>query len=576
MRRVLAVIAAVSAGAAALAVAPMAVHADAPPAPAQFLVGAAEADISPTAAQIASGHLYLGGYGFGNGQGSVGGNGYPVPVEGARAATGIMAEPLGRPFVRAIVISSGGHNAAFAELDAQGMFAAYENNPTTATPRPYGIDDARNQVVTATNGALGFRDITVSTDHSHGGQDLIGAWGFVPDSYLKLVHDQVVSAFVQAFDSRVPATLEEGAVQTPGGCDPTHILNNQFGDCPAPAAPSDAMDYELRTMQAHAVSDGHVVATIVNFAAHATVDGSSNTLVTPDWPGVLARYVEQQYGGIGITLVADVGREQPNRVGCTNAELAAAIAHTPGAYDVDSSSADQEVSSCQLSKYSRTVLSYVEASVTAQTAVTVGGVDGRDLFIHDNADNVPILVLDVNGNPVGAPIARSTSPPYLTGDTLGSWVGVYRIGDVLITTNPGEAYPNVRQQLMSVVSGVRRFWTVGLANDQLGYLIAPFPEQYSDAVKNGAGGNDNILFNLSPTLGDHVFCTQAKGAQQLGISVAALPLKCAPWTAEANDGPAPLFPSVNVAEAPFALLVVFAGATAAAVVRRRTRRTRPA
>jgi hypothetical protein len=46
-------------------------------------------------------------------------------------------------------------------------------------------------------------------------------------------------------------------------------------------------------------------------------------------------------------------------------------------------------------------------------------------------------------------------------------------------------------------------------------------------------GNDNILFNVSQTIGDHVMCTQAKGAVQMGLA-AATPSKCAAFDAEPN------------------------------------------
>ena len=52
------------------------------------------------------------------------------------------------------------------------------------------------------------------------------------------------------------------------------------------------------------------------------------------------------------------------------------------------------------------------------------------------------------------------------------------------------------------VSGYSKAFTFGLANDQLGYLIAP-AEGYPQ-VAAAAPDNDNALFNVSPALGDHV------------------------------------------------------------------------
>ncbi|MDQ6747871.1 MAG: hypothetical protein M3010_07195 [Candidatus Dormibacteraeota bacterium] len=505
-------------------------------APASFLVGADAEDIAPTPAKmaeyVAAKNLYLGGYGIGSGTAQIGPLGTPIPcLPGAplclnpRYATGVMNGP--HVFVRAVVVSDGTHTVALADLDTQGMFAAYRLNPANLAPRPYGIDDIRSEVARATNGGLAFNNITISGDHSHAGEDLIGVWGFVPDEYLAFIKGQAIKALETAYANRQPATIKEGGVPTPGPCASNRILNDQF-DCNTP--PNDIMDPELRTMQAVAtgnggrVAAGRTIMTLVNFAAHATVMGGGNTLLSPDWPGVVGQQVQDRYGGVGLTIVGAVGRSQPNRGDCTAADK------TSGQYLVDPRQVDD---SCRLSKYSAAVMAYVDAAVRAETPVTVGVVDGRDLFIHDAADNAGILAFNYAGDPVGVPVARAQTPPYLAGNVLGTWVGVYRIGDVVITTNPGEPYPNIRQQFLQAVPGARRYWTTGLSNDQLGYLIAPFPEGYPQAVQKGAGGNDNILFNISPTIGDHVFCTQVKGAVDMGLAGMS-PAKCAAFAAEPN------------------------------------------
>ena len=484
-------------------------------------VGADAESIAPTAAQIKEG-LYLGGFGLDSGV--VGLGPASVRVTDGRLATGVMADPLGTPYVRAIALSDGcGRNTiVLADLDNQGMFAAYKPNPANPTSARPGIDDIRADVAKATG--VSPENLVISSDHSHSGQDLIGVWGFVPDDYLRLVHDQAVKAFTRAITSMQRASITEGAVTTPGSCDPTRILNNQF-DCKDPVI--GRVDDEMRVLQAKD-RRGRVVATVVNFAAHADVMGSSNTLISPDWPGVVAKYLEARYGGVGITLVSDVGRSQPNRIDCTKDELAAALAHTAGAYDVDPRIGGE---SCKLSKYSRTIMSYAMPAIAGATPITGNGIQATTYFIHDAATNLPLLAGEV-GDAAGVPLGRSFIPPYLAGTVIGTWVSDFRVGTLLITTNPGEAYPNVREQLMAQVKGPRRFWTVGLANDQLGYLIAPTPDGYPKPVfatvlsgdindpttwSPDPIGNDNFAFNPSLTMGDHVMCTQVRGAMALGF-----------------------------------------------------------
>jgi len=508
-------------------------------------VGAASESIAPSAAQIKEG-LYLGGYGIASG--SVGLGPATVKVTDGRLATGVMNDPLGAVSVRALALSDGcGRNTiVLADLDNQGMFAAYKLNPADPTSARPGIDDIRTDVAKATG--VPASNLVISSDHSHAGQDLIGAWGFVPDDYLRFIHDQAIKAFTRAIHGMQRARITEGAVQTPGSCDPTRILNNQF-DCTDPVI--GRVDDELRVLQARN-QRGAVIATVVNFAAHATVMGSGNTLVSPDWPGVVAKYLEKKYGGVGLVLVADVGRSQPNRSDCTKDELAAALAHAAGAYDVDPRAGSE---SCKLSKYSRTVMSYAVPAVSKSTPLTGAGIQASSYFIHDPSDSVALFGADYAGDPAGIPIARKVTPPYLAGTLLGTWVSVFRVGTLLITTNPGEAYPNVREQLMQQVRGPRRFWMIGLANDQLGYLIAPLPEGYpkpifssffSGDINNPATwspdpiGNDNFFFNVSPTIGDHVMCAQVRGVGDLHVAGWSVnpASKCGLWVNEPNTATA--------------------------------------
>ena len=66
--------------------------------------------------------------------------------------------------------------------------------------------------------------------------------------------------------------------------------------------------------------------------------------------------------------------------------------------------------------------------------------------------------------------------------------------------------------------------TAGLADDQLGYLIAPY-EAYPEPIRrtffNQRGDqvspldNDNYFFNVSPTMGERVTCSLLRGAGEL-------------------------------------------------------------
>ena len=76
----------------------------------------------------------------------------------------------------------------------------------------------------------------------------------------------------------------------------------------------------------------------------------------------------------------------------------------------------------------------------------------------------------------------------------------------------------------ALVPDLRGYMTAGLANDQLGYLIAPY-EAYPEPVRrsffNQRGDevspidNDNYFFNVSHTMGERVTCSLLRGAGDL-------------------------------------------------------------
>jgi hypothetical protein len=74
---------------------------------------------------------------------------------------------------------------------------------------------------------------------------------------------------------------------------------------------------------------------------------------------------------------------------------------------------------------------------------------------------------------------------------------------------------------------------LGLANDQVGYLIAPVA--YVPIIAAEVPVNDNIIFNVSPTIGDHVACADITLALGLGFRGSS-PAHCAPYTVQDAAG----------------------------------------
>jgi hypothetical protein len=226
-------------------------------------------------------------------------------------------------------------------------------------------------------------------------------------------------------------------------------------------------------------------------------------------------------------MVADVGRSQPPR---PHSDPACGQAGHPSC-DAD-----------QLDTYSRVLLPFVVDAVSHAKPVGSDRIANRELFTREAATNAALLAASVSGetpaNGYGA--YRGTTPPWATGTVIGTFVSSHRVGDLLFTAAPGEAYPDIRFGVQKSVTGYSKAFTFGLANDQLGYLIAPTSEYPWITLSNP--GNDNALFNVSATYGDHVLCSQTAAAAAVGFAKTGEPF---PYGADANP---PACPAYDVAD----------------------------
>src|SRR4051812_5090096 len=259
-----------------------------------YLVGAATADITPAYG------VNLGGFGLGDG------SFFPEALVG-RGGTWDGSNPGGQPRIRsrAVVFDDGNSAVAIADIETQGMFAAYENGR-------YGLHDMAEQVAKDIPG-LPADHIGIASDPPPHAPDTIGAWGGVPDDYLQLVFDRTVATIEQAYRDRVPADVFAGQ------SDASSLIYNQ--SCsealnqskePAYTGPdacaTPGKDGMMRVVQARTPA-GQTVVTLVDYAAHSTTNmGSAGD---GDWPQFLGDYMAPHYGGGGIGLGGAQGGPPP-------------------------------------------------------------------------------------------------------------------------------------------------------------------------------------------------------------------------------------------------------------------------
>lgn len=470
-------------------------------APAAYRVGAAAKDISP----IGWGTINTGGFGFGDGS---------SPVSQALGPGGKNSYQGNHIAARALVVEDAatGDAVAMVTVETQGMFAAYQNDPEA------GLDAIARRIHAAVP-ALPPSNVTISNDHTHSGPDAIGVWGFIPSDYLEHIASQTVAAVVAAYQGRREAVIVAGASDAPDliynqTC--TEALN-QSADSNFPNTVCDpfleSKDSWVRVLQARDAGNGSVISTAMSYAAHATLGGGSG--VHGDWPQFMSEALTTRYGGVGIAYQGTNGRTQPCRPRCSFTDK-----RKPG-YEIAN----------RIQSYTTMLMYHVAQALTGAPELQ-GPVGGAQTMIRHNVENPIVGSLLFKGDAIGAPIQRSQQSPWLTGTTVGTTVSALRIGDLLISGAPGEPYPNIAAGVVQATNvPPQRHWTLALADDQLGYLIAP--AEAWPAVASQVAVNDNVIFNVSPTIGDHVMCAQIRMARAVGFTFAPLlpDVRCTVWDA---------------------------------------------
>ncbi len=468
---------------------------------AAYEVGAATRDITP------QGIVNLGGFGLGTG------TLIPDAIVGRGGEGEAKSERIG---ARAIVFSEDGKNGnaiAIADIETQGMFAAYEDGP-------YGLHDIAQTVEERTHGKLPADHILIASDHTHSGPDTIGAWGGVSGEYLQHIHDQTVDAIVTAFNKRRAANVSAGH------SDASDLIYNQscteaLNQDREPTYPGPEVcvtkgkDGMVRVVQATDAKKGNVIATFMAYAAHATAGGGDG--LHGDWPQFLSDRMTAQYGGVGLAMVGALGGTQPCRHACSFTKK------SNPAY-ADGIPRKQAI----VTNY----FAHVEKALAAAKPVS-GPVDAAKTFIREPITGPAVLALFTVGSYDGARLLRSRQNPWVVGNTISTVASTLRVGGVLFAGTPGEGFPKIGELIRKQVTNEQEAIQLGLANDQLGYLIAPV--HYVPVIAAEAPVNDNIIFNVSPTIGDHVMCADLRLALELGFKGTQHP-KCPGYDAADSAG----------------------------------------
>lgn len=492
--------------------------------PAIFRVGAAVLNIDP------SYPVYMGGYGGGPAGGTIARHIDPI---------------TGRPehlTVRAMAVAAAGHVVELATVDTQGYFAGYQEGP-------YGISDVRAAVARylSTHGVPGASsaDIIVGAEHEHASPTLLGIWG-PPEHqlpYLRQVASTLTRALELAYRRARPATITWGQDDVPWVSARVISEGNAFEGWPR--------DGSFGTLWARDAHSGRTIATFVADPGYANIvygpgdmlgpGGKVGAVLSGDFPGYADDYLESRLGGVAIFQVGTLGNQtsalQTDNAPSPDLPLQAGLRQTRAFDDVI--------------HFGQLYAELAMRSLAAGHTLTQSRVAAAEQYFSSPVYN-PVLIGDdkIYSVPGGSafltaadggalyPIDRSFEPPYGDGTaSLSTWVTAVRIGDLLLTSMPGEMFPSVHETWLKAIHGPAANFVIGAAQDFLGYDYPVYAYPFT------LEGSDEGIFNPSLTLGDQIVTAGEQDAQALGFQ--ADTTASPEYTATENDYLRQLSPGVQ-------------------------------
>lgn len=343
-------------------------------------------------------------------------------------------------FARALVLRDGDTRVAIVTLDL------------LLIPR-FMHEDVRAQ---AGDLALGPGELIITASHTHAAPQNMArhgdifplAFGKYNEKLYEWTVGQIVAALGQAAASLRPARIG-GAQATLDG-----MNRNRRGD--------DVVDAELTVVKvceaepAAPRDSERVIAVLINFAAHPTILGSDNMLISGDWVGAMERAMEQKLPAGAVALYCNGALGDQSVAGGFG-----------GGFD-------------GVRRYGERL-----ATEALQLAATCElQADDALAMAHTELSLPEPVVSPAFGEIAGT---QQPLPPQLVGIALAALfprrapLHAVRLGDdVMIITVPGEAIAQIGLELKQRMrrAGIAKPFIAGLANTYCGYILTP--EEYDE------------------------------------------------------------------------------------------------
>ncbi|MEN3000224.1 MAG: neutral/alkaline non-lysosomal ceramidase N-terminal domain-containing protein [Armatimonadota bacterium] len=277
--------------------------------------------------------------------------------------------------------------------------------------------------------------VIVACTHVHSAPDTIGLWGPQPtvsgrdNEYVNFVIDTVARTIDEAAGKLQPATIGFAKTRVEG------IAYNY--------RVKEILDTEAAVLQVRRKADNQPIATLTNFACHPEV--LNNDQLTADFPNWFYRTIEAQGGGVAIFANGALG----------GMVSPAADPNYQGEKGKDWARAER--------------MGTLLANKTLEAVATMTFTDNVAFEHRSQTISVPLeneqfkQALAIGVIPKGESIQN---------DTLTTEAHLFRIGNAVFFTMPGEVLPNIGFLLKKRLSAYGDpVFLIGLGNDELGYIL---------------------------------------------------------------------------------------------------------
>ena len=299
--------------------------------------------------------------------------------------------------------------------------------------------------------------VNVYSTHTHAGADTLGMWGQIGidgknDAYMESLLQAAEQAARAAVADRHPATLHFGQVKTSG----------MLRDSRLPTVTDENL-YQLR----FEAKDGAPGLRMLFFGAHPEALRGSNTRLSRDFAGLLCDGVTAATGDHTMFLPGAIG----------------GLVMTRDFADV---SADGERAEENLQITADKLIQYALSIDTKKEQLLQPRMQMVRTEFSVPMDNIVFLTYKF----LGILNNRAVTANSATGYGVQTELSVLMLGDMAVTLIPGEIFPelvsgddygranplgNNPKALVELAreQGIEKMLIVGLANDEIGYIVPP-------------------------------------------------------------------------------------------------------